>query len=113
MATVAGRVADLTIDRLRAGVALTDGVATPIRVDATRRAEDATDLEIVVAEGRNHLIKRLCEAVGHEVRRLRRVEYGGVRLGRLASGKVRLLTDTEVRTLREAAAASGDTSSAD
>jgi 23S rRNA pseudouridine2605 synthase len=113
VATVAGKVAESTIDRLRAGIALTDGVATPIRVDATRRADDATDLEIVVAEGRNHLIKRLCEAVGHDVRRLRRVEYGGVWLGRLASGKMRLLSDAEVRALRESAAVSGDPSGAD
>jgi pseudouridine synthase len=113
VATVAGRVADVTVDRLRAGIALTDGVATPTRVDVIRQTDGETDLEIVVAEGRNHLIKRLCEAVGHEVRRLRRVEYGGVRLGSLPSGKLRLLSDAELRALREVPTTPGKSPNAD
>jgi len=102
LATVGGAVDEATVERLRAGVELTDGVARPIRVEVRRRTTDATDLEIVVNEGRNHLIKRLCEAVGHEVIRLCRLEYGGIRLGGLAAGKRRQLTADEVRRLREA-----------
>jgi 23S rRNA pseudouridine2605 synthase len=104
LVTVLGKVAESTVDRLRAGVELTDGVAQTVRVEVKRRSEDWTELEIVVAEGRNHLIKRLCEAVGHEVTRLCRTEYGGVRLGTLASGQLRPLTALEVEGLAQAVA---------
>jgi 23S rRNA pseudouridine2605 synthase len=102
VATVAGTVDEATVERLRVGVELTDGMARPIGVEVRRRPPQGTELEIVVNEGRNHLIKRLCEAVGHEVSRLCRVEYGGIRLGALTVGQRRRLTADEVRRLREA-----------
>jgi 23S rRNA pseudouridine2605 synthase len=104
LATVAGTVAEATLERLRAGVELIDGIAKTQRVEVTRRSGEQTELEIVVAEGRNHLIKRLCEAVGHEVVRLRRIEYGGVRLGELAPGQLRPLSKAELQALSDAAA---------
>jgi 23S rRNA pseudouridine2605 synthase len=100
---VTGAVDEATVERLRNGVELIDGIARTVRVEVKRRSEDETELEIVVAEGRNHLIKRLCEAVGHEVVRLRRTEYGGVRLGELASGQLRAVSAEELRGLTEAA----------
>ena len=103
--TVAGTVAEATVARLRAGVELIDGFARTQRVEVRTRSEAQTELEIVVAEGRNHLIKKLCEAVGHEVVRLRRIEYGGVRLGDLAPGQLRRLSPAEAKRLADAAAA--------
>jgi 23S rRNA pseudouridine2605 synthase len=96
---VTGTVDPTTLERLRAGIELTDGVARPTRVSIEGKVGDTTDLEIVVTEGRNHLIKRLCEAVGHEVIALCRTEYGGVRLGKLQAGQRRLLTAVEVKQL--------------
>jgi 23S rRNA pseudouridine2605 synthase len=101
-ATVAGLVDAVTVLRLRGGVELTDGMATPTRVELLHKDSQTTSLEIVVREGRNHLIKRLCQAVGHEVISLRRVAYGGVDLGGLAPGERRRLSEAEVSQLWQA-----------
>lgn len=60
-------------------------------------------MEIVLYEGRNREIRRMCEAIGLEVVRLRRVAMGGVKLGMLPVGKWRHLDPKEVRTLLVAA----------
>lgn len=59
-------------------------------------------VEIVLYEGRNRQIRRMCEAMGLQVARLRRVSIGGVKLGMLPAGKWRYLEPKEVRTLVQA-----------
>jgi len=59
-------------------------------------------LEITVIEGRKHLVRRMCDAVGHPVVKLRRTRYDGIRLGKLASGSWRHLGPRELERLREA-----------
>ena len=68
-----------------------------------RRRRDSALLELVLHEGRKHQVKRMCEAVGHPVRRLHRSRYAGLGLARLEPGESRELTRAEVRSLREAA----------
>jgi len=92
-------VRDRALRALRDGVPLEDGVTAPARV---RRVE-AGLLELTIHEGRNRQIKRMCAAVGHPVRDLQRVGFGGLELGDLASGSHRRLTGPEVRLLRAAA----------
>jgi len=87
--------------RLRQGIALDGRRARATSARLLRRGAHAW-LEIVVHEGRKHLVRRMCEAIGHPVQRLRRVGYGGIRLGALAPGRLRPLTDLEVSTLRRA-----------
>ena len=59
-------------------------------------------LEITVHEGKNHQVRRMCEAVGHQVIALRRTAYGGLTLGQLGMGRQRALTAAEVEGLRRA-----------
>lgn len=99
LAKVKGRPDDATIDRLRRGVRLEDGPVKPISVNLHARAEKNTWLAIVVAEGRPHLIKRLCEAVGHPVVRLFRPSYAGVSVEGLRPGQLRPLRAAEVNSL--------------
>jgi 23S rRNA pseudouridine2605 synthase len=61
-----------------------------------------TVIEITIYEGRNRQIRRMCEAVGLEVIRLKRVAFGGIKLGMLPPGKWRHLEPKEVRTLVQA-----------
>jgi 23S rRNA pseudouridine2605 synthase len=61
-------------------------------------------LEIRLWEGKNRQVRRMCEAVGHPVRRLRRVQFAGLDTMGLSSGQYRPLTLTEVRTLKQLAA---------
>ena len=57
---------------------------------------------VIIKEGKNRQIRRMCEAVGLEVRRLRRTAEGGVKLGMLKPGEYADLTKEEMRTLRSA-----------
>ena len=65
-------------------------------------------LRITIHEGRNRQVRRMCEAVGHPVRRLVRTRIGPLRIGTLAPGEWRELTVDEVRALERAATAGTD-----
>jgi 23S rRNA pseudouridine2605 synthase len=90
--------------RMCDGVRLEDGPARAIVAEVHEKAEKNTWVKIVVGEGRNHLVKRLCESVGLPVLRLFRPEFGGVTVERLRSGHWRDLTSEEVETMRAATA---------
>lgn len=86
--------------RLRDGVDLDDGTTAPAKVGQPSPGI----LRIVIHEGRNRQVRRMCETVGHPVVRLARVRIGPVRDPGLAPGEWRELTITEVRALTESAA---------
>ncbi|MDQ6775366.1 MAG: rRNA pseudouridine synthase [Actinomycetota bacterium] len=83
---------------LREGIELDDGPSLPARVE--RLAADT--LEIAIREGRKRQVRRMCEAVGHPVRRLERIRFGPLELGSLREGACRKLTPDEVSALRRA-----------
>jgi 23S rRNA pseudouridine2605 synthase len=85
------------IDALRKGVELEDGRTAPARVG--RLAPDT--LELTLTEGRNRQVRRMCEHVGHPVRRLERTRFGALELGSLKSGHYRRLNGSEVSRLQE------------
>lgn len=87
------------LERIARGVELEDGPTAPTQVK--RRGE--REVEIVLREGRNRQVRRMLEAVGNEVVELRRVGFGPLRLGRLADGSSRRLSQDEIARLREAA----------
>src|SRR5439155_22859624 len=81
---------------LRAGIELEDG---PVKVDSFKVVDSAPGkalVEIVLHEGRKHVVRRLLEAVGHPVITLVRTDVGPIHLGELRSGKMRPLTRAEV-----------------
>jgi 23S rRNA pseudouridine2605 synthase len=81
---------------LRDGVELEEGRTAP----AKARRLGPGRLELILHEGRKHQVKRMCEAVGHPVRRLHRSRYAGLTLDGLAPGEWRELSGDEVRSLR-------------
>jgi 23S rRNA pseudouridine2605 synthase len=81
--------------RLREGVDLDDGRTAP----AEARRLGPGRLELTIHEGRKHQVKRMCEGVGHPVRRLHRSRYAGLDLRGLAPGEWRPLTTKEVAAL--------------
>ncbi len=97
-----------TIRRMRQGVDLDDGPCKPLRVRIEERRKTKSWLEIVVREGRHHLVRRLCAAVGHPVEKLVRIGIGPVRLGGLKLGMWRPLRAQEVALLRRAARSGRD-----
>jgi 23S rRNA pseudouridine2605 synthase len=100
LAEVTGTPSRGALRRLREGVDLEDGPTAPARVSLVG---DHT-LRITIHEGRNRQVRRMCEAVGHPVRRLVRVRIGPLADRRLPPGDWRPLTQAEVRALERAAA---------
>ena len=83
------------------GVVLDDGTKTqPVVIRVVVDEPERTVMEMTLSEGKNRQIRRMCEAVGLEVARLRRTAVGPVKLGMLAPGQFRQLDKQEVRALR-------------
>ncbi len=102
LAEVAGPLRRGLARRLRAGVELDDGL---VRVDAFRVVGSAggrVQVELVLHEGRKHVVRRLLAAVGHPVQRLVRTAIGPIPLGGMRPGVVRALSVQEVRALHAA-----------
>ncbi|MDQ6648725.1 MAG: rRNA pseudouridine synthase [Actinomycetota bacterium] len=102
LAEVAGPVARDVGRRLRRGVELEDAT---VAVDSFRLVGSAgarVMVELVLHEGRKHVVRRLLEAVGHPVSRLVRTSVGPVQLGTLKAGRLRHLTRHEVGALYRA-----------
>lgn len=101
VAVVEGRVTPPELNRLREGVKLADGLTAPAGAFIVERDEaaDRTRLEITLHEGRNRQVRRMCEAVGHQVRSLKRIQFACLTLEGLRRGESRPLTKDEVREL--------------
>lgn len=89
-----------TLERLEKGVHLEDGKTMPAKVRLIRKTAENSWIELTVIEGRNRLVKRMCMAVGHPVNKLKRVEFAGLKLGKLKPGEWRPLTEKEVEALK-------------
>ena len=109
MVLVRGEPSVETLRALRTGIELEDGRTAPARVGRVERSQwgyapqGQAWLRFVLREGRKRQIRRMCEAVDLEVRRLVRVRIGPITLGDLEAGKHRALRADEVRRLRRAA----------
>ncbi len=106
VAEVEGVPSRAALRRLREGVELDDGATAPAQVAAI---EDSV-LRLVIHEGRNRQVRRMCEAVGHPVRRLIRTRIAELADRRLPPGEWRELTADEVRGLETKAAEGSDSS---
>ncbi len=98
---VQGRVSPVQIQRLTAGVELEDGMTAPAQVRLVRESDNNTWLSITIHEGRYRQVRRMCEAVGLSVVRLKRARYGFLGLEGLSTGKYRFLTPEEAERLRQ------------
>ena len=101
-AEVTGRVRPADLARWRRGAVLDDGPAVPRTVALVATGPATSTVRLVFTEGRKHEVKRYCQALGHPVRRLRRVAFGPVRLDDLPPGAYRTCTPAEVAALRDA-----------
>jgi pseudouridine synthase len=93
-------LSEAQLDRLRAGVELDDGPTRPAVVNRVRDSAKYTHFEITLTEGRNRQVRRMVESLGARVLKLVRVRVGGIGIGKLPIGKWRLLTPSEVASLR-------------
>ena len=97
--TVKGKPTDEQIFRMSEGMKLEEFTTQPCDISVMEPHEDRTVLRFVLYEGKNREIRKLCEAVGLTVMRLKRVEMAGIKLGMLPQGRWRELNEKEVKKL--------------
>lgn len=101
IALVEGAVKPPTLKRLKDGIELEDGpiAADRIRIVPGGAQPGATLVELTLHSGRNRIVRRMLDAVGHPVRELARREFGPLKLGDLPAGRMRDLTAAEFGAL--------------
>lgn len=99
LAEIEGRIDNKTLRRIEKGLKLEDGPIKPDHVKLVTRAEARSLVQITLHEGRNRIVRRIFDSVGHPVRQLSRIAIGPVRLGQLEIGTTRELTRQELGEL--------------
>jgi 23S rRNA pseudouridine2605 synthase len=98
LVTVEGRVSAATAERMARGITIGAETMSAQAVAIRKASGRESHLIVTLIEGRNREIRRLFDAVGHPVTRLRRVQFGGVALGALPPGRWRRVADAELRS---------------
>jgi len=91
-----GMVTKEDIKKLRNGIYLDDIKTQPARVFLKKSTTEQSELRIGITEGKNRQIRRMLEAVGHEVILLKRLQIGDIKLEKLPTGNWRFLSDREM-----------------
>ncbi len=97
---VKGRLSESVCQRLCEGIKLFDGVSQFSSLRLMSDEEDSTWVEVELTMGKNRIIRRMFEHVGHPVIKLKRISHGPFRLGTLPAGRLRLLTEKEYKQVR-------------
>ena len=100
--TIQGSVTEEQIIQLSTGVEIDGRMTLPATINVLTQEENRTVLQMTITEGRNRQIRKMCEAVGLEVARLKRTAIGPIKLGMLKPGDYRELTKEELRAIRNA-----------
>jgi 23S rRNA pseudouridine2605 synthase len=100
--TVRPDITDEQLVKLTEGVEIDGKKTLPATVNVLVKEPGRVVLQMVIKEGRNRQIRKMCEAVGLEVARLRRTAIGPIRLGMLKPGTFRELTPEEIRAIKNA-----------
>ncbi|HOQ52727.1 MAG TPA: pseudouridine synthase [Micropruina sp.] len=103
IAEVEGVIENTTLRKLSRGLTLEDGPVKPDQVKLIQRGGTRSIVQVVLHEGRNRIVRRMFETLGHPVRRLSRTAVGPVRLGQLKVGELRELSRDELGALMDLA----------
>lgn len=101
LAIVKGLITVEAVEKLEKGVQIEDGMTKPAKIEVMYVDEqtDTSKLQIQIHEGKNRQIRKMCEAVGHEVKKLNRTSIGGLGIKNLGLGKWKYLTKKEIESL--------------
>jgi pseudouridine synthase len=105
--TVSGSVTSETLENLRHGVKLDDGLSGNAKAALVKQAGNRSILRVTVYQGRNRMVRRMIEAVGCSVIHLMRTGFGSLEIGNLKVGKYRFLTEEEVKELKRSVGIKG------
>ncbi len=101
LARVRGLFTEEDLAHLKAGVLLDDGPAKPDKARITQTTSSSTWVEMVIHEGRNRIVRRMFEALDHQVARLIRTDFAGLTVDKLKPGTYRRLSKDEVAALKK------------
>jgi 23S rRNA pseudouridine2605 synthase len=101
--TVRHKVTEEMLVKFSTGIEIDGRMTAPVDAHVIQKEEGRVVLEMVLHEGRNRQIRKMCEAMGLEVARLKRTAIGSIKLGMLKQGAWRELNEDEVRKLMIAA----------
>ena len=100
IAIVEGVPNKMELEKFRRGLIIDGKKTSKAYIKIAKRYDTESILEIVIHEGRNRQVKKMCEAINHPVKKLKRVSIGEIELGGLDIGNWRYLNDEEVKYLR-------------
>lgn len=98
---IKGKIKPAQIKQLEKGIQLEDGWTAPAKVQVIQADKEQSTVEIIIHEGRKRQVKRMFQAIGHPVLKLKRTGFGCLVLGNLELGEYRHLTSAEVGKLLE------------
>ncbi len=98
-ATVRGFPGTADLKKLEQGIMLEGRKTWPARLRILQRKKGTTTIEVVIHEGKKRQVRKMFQAIGHHVLRLKRTAYGGLKLETLARGKYRFLTENDIKNL--------------
>jgi pseudouridine synthase len=99
-ALVKGVPKETELNKLREGIILEDGLTAPAGVQALTKLKDQALIEISIHEGRNRQVRRMFEAIGHPVLKLKRIKMGPLSID-IPVGEYRFLTEKEIQALKK------------
>lgn len=102
IAKVFGIPTEEKLDLLRVGIRLEDGITAPARIRLLNgdALTNTAEIEVIIHEGKNRQIRRMCEAIKHPVKSLKRVEFANLDLKGLRRGQYRTLSQQEIDRLK-------------
>ena len=99
IAKVEGCPSEDTLKRMKRGIRLENGISRVKDVFIKKKGRRWSILEIVMTEGKKREIRRICDALGHPIKSLKRIAIGPITLGSLRPGEMRYLEDWEIDAL--------------
>ncbi len=97
-----GKIENGELDRLRATKEIDGEKIAPVGVELISRNDTQSELRFILSEGKNREIRRICEANGILIKKLKRITLGPLNIGDLKTGEYRELTSSELRALKNA-----------
>ncbi len=87
------------LQRLEQGIIIDNQKTWPAKLQILYRKKGTTTIEIIIHEGKKRQVRKMFQAIGHYVVKLKRTAYGGLKLGTLESGKYRFLSKNDIKML--------------
>ncbi|KUK65665.1 MAG: Pseudouridine synthase [Desulfotomaculum sp. 46_80] len=103
LAWVEGNPSSEELSMMTEGILLSDGWTSPAKVSLQRNTKYGSLLKITIYEGRKRQIRRMCDQIGHSVKRLKRISIGQLKINGLKPGQHRFLTLEEIEQLKKSA----------